>query len=116
MNNYMLVFRGGAIVATGLSPTDLQAHLQKWAAWIDGMKEKGLLADNGVRLHHEGKTLSGKNKTVTDGPYKESKDYLTGALVVQAESLEAATEIARGCPIFLFDGSVEVRQTVQPRG
>jgi hypothetical protein len=31
----MYVFRGGAFVTPGLSPTELQAHLQEWYAWAD---------------------------------------------------------------------------------
>jgi len=34
---------------------------------------------------------------VTDGPYAESKDLVTGNLVVEASSLEEATELARDC-------------------
>ena len=44
-----------------------------------------------------------------DGPFAEAKDLVTGVLFVQADSLDAAVALARDCPIFLYDGSVEVR-------
>jgi hypothetical protein len=46
---------------------------------------------------------------VTDGPYAEAKDMVTGTLLVVADSLEAAAQLALGCPVYEFDGSVEVR-------
>jgi hypothetical protein len=50
---------------------------------------------------------------MTDGPYAESKDLITGNLVVEASSLDEATELAHGCPIFEFDGSVEIRPILE---
>jgi hypothetical protein len=49
---------------------------------------------------------------VTDGPYAESKDLVTGSLVIEAASLQEATELAMECPVFEFGGSVEVRQVI----
>ena len=56
-----------------------------------------------------GKTVRGRDRVVTDGPYAEAKDLVSGTLVVEAASIEEAAELARGCPILELDGSVEVR-------
>jgi hypothetical protein len=48
-------------------------------------------------------------KVVTDGPFVESKEVLGGFSIVQADSLDAAAELAKGCPGLLFGGKVEVR-------
>jgi hypothetical protein len=51
---------------------------------------------------------------VSVGPYAEAKDLVSGYLVVTAEDLEAATELAKGCPVFeRDDGSVEVRERMK---
>jgi hypothetical protein len=63
--------------------------------------------------HDEGRTIRGKSKVVTDGPYAELKDLVTGNLAIEAASLDAAAELALGCPIFKYDGSVEVRPVAQ---
>ncbi len=34
---------------------------------------------------------------------------MSGILIVNADSLDEAVEWARGCPIYEYDGSVEVR-------
>lgn len=109
MAKYMFVFRGGAFVTPGLSPAELQAHLQKWHEWVGSLMKEGKTHPGGSPLQSTGATLRGKNLAVTDGPYAESKDLVTGNLIVEAESLVQATEMARGCPVFEFDGSVEVR-------
>jgi hypothetical protein len=108
MAKFMFVFRGGAFVEKGLSPSALQEHLKLWTGWVGELARKGHhLGGNPVLPG--GRTIRGKSKAVTDGPYAELKDLVTGNLVIDAASLDAATELAKGCPIFLFDGSVEVR-------
>ncbi|MEP9387559.1 YciI family protein [Mesorhizobium sp. KR9-304] len=45
---------------------------------------------------------------VTDGPFAETKEQLLGFVMLQAESLEEALELAGGIPIAEF-GTIEVR-------
>src|SRR5262245_19677025 len=110
----MLIFRGGAVSRDDVSPTVLQAHLEKWYAWADELTREGR-RNVGTPLDNSGKAVRGAERAVTDGPYAESKDLVTGAMIINATSLEDAVEVARGCPTFEFDGSVEVRP-VQDEG
>jgi hypothetical protein len=112
MAKFMYVFRGGAFVTPGLSPTEMQAHLQKWYAWADALATAGR-TKGGQPLGNGGKAIRGHDRVVTDGPYAESKDLVTGTLVVDAASLEEATDLAQECPIFEFGGSVEVRPVLE---
>ncbi|HKA87524.1 MAG TPA: YciI family protein [Haliangiales bacterium] len=107
MAKFMYIFRGGGVTA-GLSPTDMQAHLNKWYAWAEALAKAGR-HQGGQPLENGGKTVRGYDRVVTDGPFAESKDLVTGSLVLEAASLEEATELARDCPVFEFGGSVEVR-------
>jgi hypothetical protein len=111
MAKFMFIFRGGGYATPGtVSPTELQQHLAKWNAWTNGLLAAGKLAGAHPLSHPPtGATVRGRDKVVTDGPYAESKDLVSGTVVVEAASLADATELARGCPIFEFDGSVEVR-------
>lgn len=104
----MLIFRGGAVSRDNISPSVLQAHLEKWYAWSDGLTSQGR-RNVGNPLDHLGKTVRGSERLVTDGPYAESKDLVTGAMIIEAASLDDAVEVARGCPTYEFDGTVEVR-------
>jgi hypothetical protein len=112
MNNYLYIFRGGQAGMTSASPSELQANMQKWNAWMQELTKSGNFKA-GEPLEASGKTLSGKKRTVTDGPFAEAKDLVGGYLVVTAKNLDHAVELARGCPIFESDGSVEVRQIRQ---
>jgi hypothetical protein len=86
----------------------MQQHMQKWMAWIDELTRKGNFKA-GEPLDQGGQVVRGKKQVVTDGPYAESKDLVGGYLIVKAASLAKATDIAKGCPIFESDGSVEIR-------
>ncbi|UWE10358.1 YciI family protein [Actinacidiphila bryophytorum] len=110
---YMLLFRGGAVSRDDLSPSDLQAHLDKWYRWSDELARQGR-RNTGTALDNPGAKVQGRERVVTDGPYAESKDLVTGILVFRAASLEDAVDVARTCPIYEFGGSVEVRPVQDP--
>src|SRR5262245_17385005 len=107
MPNYLYLFRGGE--PRGLSPAEMDDHMKKWGAWIGELSGKGRFK-GGEPLAEGGRVLAGKRRSVTDGPFAESKDVVGGYLMVSAASLDEATELARGCPVFESDGSVEVRE------
>ena len=46
---------------------------------------------------------------MTDGPFVESKEIVGGYSIVQADTIDAAAELAKGCPALLSGGKVEVR-------
>ncbi len=107
MAAFMFVFRGGA--ARQDSPEQLQQHMQKWFSWFEGLRRSGVYRDQGAPLEPTGKVIRGARKAVSDGPYAESKDLVGGYAIIEAKDLDAAVEVARGCPTFERDGVVEVR-------
>jgi hypothetical protein len=48
---------------------------------------------------------------VTDGPFAETKEWLGGFLIIEANSLDDALEVATKCPGTKY-GSVEIRPIV----
>jgi hypothetical protein len=106
MADFLYVFRGGGYQQ--LSPEQMQKHMQAWGDWISELSKRGQFK-GGDPLDPGGKQVRGKKKAVVDGPFAEAKDLVGGYLLVTAENLDAATELARGCPILEVDGSVEVR-------
>ena len=107
MASFMLIFRGGE--SRGDSPEQLQQHMQKWFAWFEGLTKAGAYKGLGAPLEASGKVVRGARKAVSDGPFAESKDLVGGYAIVEAKDLDAAVEIARGCPTYEKDGAVEVR-------
>jgi hypothetical protein len=111
MAKYMLVFRGGDVPQG--SPEQLQQHMQKWMAWFQALTRDGIYKDQGAPLERAGKVVRGSHKAVSDGPYAEAKDLVGGYAIIEARDLDAAAEIAKGCPTYEVDGLVEVRPVRQ---
>ncbi|HUL58512.1 MAG TPA: YciI family protein [Anaeromyxobacteraceae bacterium] len=107
MASFMLIFRGGN--NRGDSAEQMQQHMQKWVGWFEGLTRSGAYQGQGAPLEPGGKVVRGAGKTVSDGPYAEAKDLVGGYAIIQARDLEAAVEIARGCPTHEKGGIVEVR-------
>jgi hypothetical protein len=118
MTKFMYIFRGGGYASPGaLSPTELEQHLAKWNAWTKALMDAGRLAGaQPLEYPASGKTVRGRARAVMDGPYAESKDLVTGILIVVAGSVTEAAECARDCPILEHDGSVEVRPVLDMPG
>jgi hypothetical protein len=95
------------------SPERAQQSMTKWRAWFKEMSEKGQLKSIGQPLERVGSVVTGKKKTVTDGPYAETKDVIGGFSIIEARDLEQAARIASGCPILELGGCVEVRPVMQ---
>jgi hypothetical protein len=115
MADYLFLFRGGDAAMSKMSPEQLQQNMGKWMSWIEQLSKAGSFKA-GEPLGQGGRVIRGKKQVVTDGPYAESKDLVGGYLIVKAASLAKATEIARGCPIFESDGSVEIRDIREMKG
>lgn len=107
MANYLFLFRGGKM--REMSPQQIQESMGIWAAWMGELSKKGLFK-SGEPLGNEGRVLTSRKQAATDGPFGETKDIVGGYLIVTAPNLDAATELARGCPIFDNGGTVEVRE------
>jgi hypothetical protein len=107
MSEFLYVYRGGMNAST--PPEARQQQIQRWMAWFKDLTAKGHVKNMGNPLERTGKTIKGSDKTVTDGPFAEAKDLVGGYSLIEAKDLDQATELAKGCPIFLMGGSVEIR-------
>jgi hypothetical protein len=114
-SEYMLLFRG-MHWDKNLSPEEIQNVMSRWVAWFDRLVQAGK-ARAGQPLTATGKVVSGKKgRTVVDGPFAESKETVAGYILLQADSLDEALEIAKECPGLDYDISVEVRLIDQQIG
>ncbi len=93
------------------TPEGIVAISKQWENWIGGIAAQNKLAARGNRLGNDGKTVK-PNNVVTNGPYAEIKEMISGYIMVKADSIDEAAEIAKGCPILEVGGNVEVRDVV----
>ena len=112
MANFMYLFRSNPTAYRSMSPEQMQLTVKKWSDWRDTLGKNGHIKQLGERLEGTGKVVRGKEKTVTDGPYVEVKDFIQGFMIVDASDSEQALELAKGCPILESDGTVEIRPFV----
>ena len=111
MKDYLFLFRGG-LDFTKASPEQLQEVLTNWKNWTEELSKKGIY-NGGERLtRNDAAVVRGNNKQIIDGPYNESKEIIGGYISIKAKNLQEAIEISKGCPIFNFDGNIEIREVV----
>ena len=109
MAKFMYLFRNNPAAYQSISPEQMQQTVKKWMDWKDSLEKNGHVKQFGERLDGSGKVVRGKTKAVTDGPFVEVKDFVQGYILVEAEDMEQAIELAKGCPILDSDGTVEIR-------
>ncbi|SRR5579871_842191 len=71
-----------------------------------------MLAGEGLKPSRHGRRVhfSGKNRTVTDGPFAETKELVAGFWLWQVRSIEEAVEWVKRCPNpMLTDSDIEIR-------
>ena len=108
----MYLLRGGDAMET-FSPEEMEVHMGKWKAWMGGLAEAGKLA-GGSPLNKAGKQVVSSNKTITDGPFAEGKEVIGGYIMVNAENMDEAIELSKGCPLFESDtANVEIREVME---
>lgn len=111
MKEFMMIFRNEKMSTGEMpSPEQMQAVMKEWQNWIGGIAAQGKYISTN-RLYPEGKTLKANN-VITDGPYAEVKEMVGGYLIVKAETLDEAVEMAKSCPNLVYGGNVEVRSVM----
>ena len=72
-----------------------------------------LLAGEGLHPSSKGArvSFSGRERTVTDGPFAETKELIAGFWLIQVKSKEEAIEWAKRVPF--QEGEVEIRQVFE---
>lgn len=112
MEKFMLIFRQNPAALQSAAPEQIQANLGRWMTWLNDLAQSGKLA-GGEQLTPNAKAKVVNHKQlVTDGPFTEAKEIVGGFVIINAENIEAALEIAKTCPNLEFEGSVEVRQVL----
>ena len=106
-SEYMLLFRG-AQWDKDLSPEELQKIMGQWNEWLERLTAQGKVKA-AQPLERDGKIVSGKGRTVADGPFAESKEAIGGYFLLQLDDFNEALEIAKECPALEYGVKVEVR-------
>ena len=111
MKDYLLLFRGG-LDFTKAPQDQVQQIMIKWKAWVDDLTEKGIYNGGNRLTRSDAALIKGAAKQIIPTPYVANNEQVGGYINIKAENLQGAIDIAKDCPIFVFDGNVEVREIV----
>ena len=102
MPAYMISYLGGNQPAT---PEEGKQHFAKYKAWLASLGEAAVSPAN---------PLKGTATVNSDGSVSPGcTSGMSGFTVVEADSIEAAIEMAKGCPFLDIGGSLEVSELLQ---
>jgi hypothetical protein len=89
---------------------------EQYMSWLSSVRARGHRIEPHKLRDQAGVRLSVRGGQVVEGPFMETKEAVGGIALLEAETLEEAIAIARGCPVMhLQNGYVEVRVIDEPR-
>ncbi|MEO8469318.1 MAG: YciI family protein [Chloroflexota bacterium] len=99
MANFVLVYHGGGMPE---SQEEGAKVMQAWTAWF---------AKLGDAVVDGGNPASKTRRIGTDGTVSDDAAGPSGYSIIKADSLDAAVELAKGCPVLAGGASVQVVET-----
>ena len=111
---FMVIVKASAESEAGVMPSE--QLLTEMGAFNESLVKAGvLLAGEGLHPSSKGVRVrfSGKERTVIDGPFAETKELIAGFWLLQVKSREEAIEWIKRAP---FDGGaeIEIRKVFEP--
>ena len=98
--DYVLVYSGGGM------PENEEEQAQVMKAW------DGWFSELGSALKDGGNPFSGQAKSISaDGSVSDASSPASGYSIIEADSLDAAVDLAKSCPVTLGGASITVYET-----
>ena len=112
---FMVMIKADKNTEAGVMPSE--ALLADMGRYNEELVRAGvLLAAEGLQPSSKGARVrfSGKERTVIDGPFAETKELLAGFWLIQVKSLEEAIEWVKRCPNPLEgEAEIEIRRVFE---
>ena len=90
---------------------EIEQMMKDWYAWYDKLRSTNSLADEGSPLGDDGRLISASK--ISNGVTKYGIRYTMGFMIIQAENIDKAAELAQGCPSASSETStLEIRECV----
>ena len=89
------------------SPAQMEAMYAQFNAWREKFQQN--IIDLGGKLSDGGKILT--TDGALDGPFVEAKEVIGGYMILTANDMNEAMEVARQCPgVIMAGSSLEIRE------
>ena len=108
----MFLIREDLRLLEAMTQEQQEADLQLMVKWVEELTQSGNFVQ-GEPLEN-GMSLVAKEEIISDGPFIEAKEAISGYMIINANSLEHASEIAATCPLVSTGQiKIEVRPIMQ---
>lgn len=106
MQEFIFLFLGGN-ASESMPEEKRDEHQEAWDKWMDMLEDEGVLID-GLPIEDEVVTVEG-GQVKRETPENMDSE-VTGYLILETESMDKAIELSKTCPIFDYNGRVQIRQ------
>lgn len=100
MANYLFAYTGGSMAET---EAEREAAMAKWGQWFQAL---------GPAIVNPGNPFGPSASVGSTGANGAAASGLSGFSIVAADSLIAASELAKGCPVIEAGGKVDVYEAI----
>ena len=119
MSEYVVLLPGNEAAWESASPEEKQQTYERHHEFARLLEERGHKVAGGSELAHSReakvlRTASDGTHTVTDGPYAETVEQLTGFYIIESDDFDDLVEVCK--VLGEREGVIEVRPTVVPTG
>jgi hypothetical protein len=105
MSQYIMTYLGGDQPS---SPEEGKQHFSKYMDWLSSLGDSAVSPANPLKNTC---TVNPDGNVTTGGTTS-----MSGFTIIEADSMEAALSIAKGCPFLDIGGSLEVSELMQMPG
>jgi hypothetical protein len=106
MKKFVFVYYGKGVNPETVSPEDMKKTMDSWMTWFGSFKEN--MVDGGNPFAMDGKSVSSQGvETIA-----ADKWPATGYTIINANDMDEAVTIAKGCPAITEGGSVRVYEAM----
>lgn len=97
MKKFLLLIREDIRRASKMTPEELQSDIQTMVKWVEDLTRSGnFIQGDPLEM---GIRLATKDGVLSDGPFIEAKEGITGFTLINAQTLDQAAELALICPL-----------------
>jgi hypothetical protein len=108
MEKFLFVIREDLQIIKQYTEDERNLGMREMSRWVESLAESWNYV-GGEPLAVAGKYVS-RDQVMSDGPFIEAKEGISGYLIVQAENLDQAASFAQTCPLVIRGSMViEVR-------
>lgn len=105
MKRFLLLIREDIRRVEKLSDKEIQAEIAIMSKWVEDLTKSGNFVqgdplENGMRV-------ATANKIISDGPFIEAREAVTGFTIIKAENIDQAAELSMACPL-VQNGQIKI--------